>query len=302
MARDNVTTMIERIRRQLSSTVRLEVNQLGASISLIDSTVTLAHDLADSLREGAMLSIGSELFRVMGVNVAAKEVTVIRGWQDTEPELHPLGAEVLINPRFTRFAIFDAILQEIESWDPDLFRVVYVTLDSTDETQTVQLPALYADAIGVITVRANETARQSSSWPTRDFKLQRGGTDHPEIGDTGLIIRLIENNGFGREGKLHIQLAIPFDTSLITEASNLTADAGVHSSLLELIELGVKARLLADVESNRSQRLAQDEPRRAEEVPPNAAMSVSEAFMQRHARRRSNEVSRLRTRYPLRQW
>lgn len=303
MARTEVSQTIDRIRRQLNSTVRLEVNTLGGSITAGNTTLSFTYDLSNSLRAGAVLSIGTELLRVISVSTTAKTAVVLRGWQDTDPAIHAIGAEVMINPRFNRFDIYDSIIQEIDSWEPDLFTVTDVTWETTDSTQGVEVPLAQADAIGVTYVRRNwDDDDNSPVWPEYSYDLHRGRpTSLTPTGGSGLFIRFTDQLGYAYNGDVIAGLCIPYDTTTITEATDLV-DIGVTSGQLELIELGVKARLMADDEIGRSARNAQDEPRRNQEVPPNAALSVAQQMLQRYERRRSTEVRRLRTKYPFKGW
>src|SRR5690606_5762726 len=145
MSRSSVGNTVERIRRQLDAAQRLEINQLGVAADNSSTTITLAHHLQTSIRPGAILSVGRELLRVMGVAPATKEVTVIRGWQAAGAEAPDNGVEVLISPRFTRFDIYDAMVAEIESWNPKLFRVVSYEWAVADTTTMVEVPVEYAD-------------------------------------------------------------------------------------------------------------------------------------------------------------
>ncbi len=300
MPRDSVSSTIERVRRQLSSSIRMEINALAASVTTGD-TVTMKYDLQVSLRSGSVLSIGTELMRVISVNVASKEVVVLRGWQDTNTETHAADAEVLINPRFTRFDIFDAMTQEIASWTPDIFRVEYFAYASESNDEVIQIPTDQADAIGVISVRSNWTDGISQSWPERTFVLQRGQANWPNVTNTGLQIRVTDNMGRLHAGNVNIEVGVPFDYELDDEAE-LLSDRGITGGLLELLELGVKYRLMQDAEVARSQRNAQDEPRRAEEVPPNVAVSLASQYYEMYQRKRGIERRRILASYPLRQW
>jgi hypothetical protein len=305
MARDTVSNVIERVRRSLASTVRMEINVLGASLNDTDTTVQLSYALTKSLRSGAVLSIGSELLRVIEVDDLAKTVEVLRGWQDSSAQTHASGDEVLINPRFTRFDIFDAIVEEIETWAPDIFYVEHDELAVTDESYSVELPADKADALAVISVHRNWTEDDRAGvWPEMDFTLQRGTVGTWSATTlSGLLIRFTSGgSGRARAGKVLITLARPYDPSALTEDSDLFEDLGLDRSQMELVELGVKYRLMMDDEQGRSARNAQDEPRRNEEVPPNAAASMGQVLMQRYDRRRAQEMTKLRSRYPLRFW
>jgi len=302
MARTDVTQVIERIRRQLDSTVRLEINVLGGSLTTAETTVSMTYDLSNALRMGAMLSIGTELMRVVNINSAAKTVDVIRGFMDTEPEAHALGDEIQINPRFTRFDIFDGIIQEIDSWEPDLFRIVDLTWETTNDSEGVEVPVAQADAIGVAYVRRNWDDDDNAVWPEYRYDLHRGMTSMltPTEG-SGLYIRFTDNLGYAYDGDIIAGVAIPYDSTTVTEDVDLVS-IGITRSMIELIELGVKSRLMADEEIGHSQRGAQDEPRRNQDVQPGEAMSVAQIMLQRYERRRSLEVRRLRTRYPFRTW
>lgn len=304
MARDNVDTIIERVRRQLASTVRMEINVLGASLNTTDTTVQLAYALAKSVRSGAVLSIGRELLRVISVDELAQECVVLRGWQDSVAEAHDTGTEVLINPRFTRFDIVDALIEEIDSWQPDLFKVTDVEVAVTEDTTAFELAVEYADAIGVIEVRRNWTHNADTGvWPTIEYRLQRGtAAAWSAASASGLIIRIANAIGRAYAGSLLVKVAIPYDTTTIDDETDLIADIGIDRPLLELIELGIKYRLMMADEAGRSARNAQDEPRRNEEVQANQALSLGQSYAQRYERRRAQEVMRFRQRYPLRFW
>lgn len=306
MARSTVENTIERIRRQLNSNVRLEINTLGATLTTSTNPVTLSYDLANSVRSGAVLSVGRELMRVISVNVASKEVTVIRGWQDTDAEAHAIDDEVLINPRFTRFDIYDAIIQEIDSWEPDIFTTVDVTATVTGgETEGFEVPLAQANALGVISVNRNWTEDDSVVWPDMAFNLYRGRTASltPTTG-SGLFIRFTKNGGYAKKnGNVVARLAVPYQSSDITsEASDLVTDVGLTNSLIELVELGVKMRLMPDDEVARSGRGIQDEPRRDEAVQAGAAMNTGQAYLTLYNRRRAQEVRKIRNLYPFQTW
>ena len=302
MARTTVSETVERIRRQLNSTVRLEINVLGGSINTTDTTLSFSYDIPNSLRNGAVLAIGNELMRVVNTSTSSNEATVIRGWQDSDPAAHALGDEVQINPRFSPMDIYDAIIQEIDSWEPDLFYVDDVTWETTDATQGVEVPLAQSDAIGVCYVRRNWDENDSAVWPEYSYALHRGrpGSLTP-LGGSGLYIRFTDGLGYAYDGDVIAGLAMPYSTASITMSTDL-ADENVSRPMLELIELGVKARLMADDEIGHSARNAQDEPRRNQDVQPGEALNVAQMMLQRYERRRNIEVRRLRTSYPFQAW
>lgn len=307
MSRYTMGNTIERIRRQLNSTVRLELNVLGATLNDTATTLTTEYDHANSLRAGAVLSLGQELMKVISNNVTSKEVVVIRGWLDTRAHAHDLGAEILINPRFTRADIIEGIIQEVETWSPDIFKVADEVVSLAVASEGYEVSSTYANALGVIEVRRNYTEAESVVWPQIDYRLHRGrSATLTPTENSGLFIRLLPPGGAGylpAASQILARYAVPYNAQDIeSEQTDLVLDVGLDPSLLELIELGVKYRLMMDDEIPRSGRGMQDEPRRAEETPVGSTANVAQFMLQRYENRRNQEVMRLRTKYPFRSW
>lgn len=306
MARSTVQNVIERCRRQLASSLRNEVNVLGANLTTTETVVTLTYELQASIGPGAVLSVGRELMRVVAINAAAKEATVIRGWQDSDAEAHTSGDEVLVNPRFTRFDIYDAIVDEISSWAPNLYRVQSYQWTVTEDQETVELPTALADTLGVIEVRRQwSDDTDNTAWPRIDFRPMRGtpGTWSAAT-ESGLLIRLIPNFATMRAGTIHALIGRPFDvtTATLAEDDDLVADVGLAPSMIDLLVLGVKMRLMTDDENARSARIAQDEPRRTEEVPAGASLTVGQTLRANYARRMGDEMRKIQDKYRMRAW
>lgn len=309
MARTTVENTIERIRRQLDSSIRHEVNELAAPLTAVatDTTVTVTYDLPQSVYAGAIISIGRELMRVHAINRPAKEMTVRRAWQDSPLEAHAALDEVLQSPRFTRFDIYDGIVNEISSWGDRLFRVVsYEWASVTDEEDALELPLSLADAVGVVSLRRQWTEDSDrQNWPTLGFRLMRGDpATWSGASLSGLLIRLLPQNGVKRAGIIHAEIAVPFDVTTLEleESDDLVADVGLAVSMVEVVELGVKARIMVDAENSRSSRHAQDEPRRAEEVQAGSALTVGQTLRRNYEQRFAEEMAKLNRKYPVRAW
>lgn len=306
MSRHTVANVIERCRRQLASSLRNEVNALGSNLNSTATTLTMAYDVQNSISPGAILSINKELLRVVAVNVAAKEVTVIRGWQDSEAAAHVANDEILVNPRFTRFDIYDALVDEISSWSPNLFWVSSYQWNVTEDQETVELPASLSDALGVIELRrqwSDET--DNSSWPRLDYRVMRGFVGTWDAATTsGLLIRMIPNFGTMRAGKVMALVGRPFDVTTVElqETNNLVTDFNLSPSMIDLLVLGIKVRLMIDDENGRSGRFTQDEPRRAEEVQAGAALTVGQTLRNNYQRRFGDEMRKLQDKYRMACW
>jgi hypothetical protein len=299
MARTEVRTVAESIRRQLASTHRHEVNTLGALLTadVGDNVVTLSYPLSAGLIAGSVISVGTETMRVISVDPGAQELTVIRAWAQTVAvSAHALGDEVWVNPRFTGTDIIEAMHDEIASWDPDLFRVADDTVTVVAERETYELPAEWADALGVVRVRRNWTLDTSTSWPEMSFRLQRGTTAWEGATTTGILIRFLEPVW---DGRLHILVARPFDLSTFELTTDLETDVGLKVSMIDLLKIGARYRLIGEKEVGRSARDIQDEPRRSEEVPARAAADESNRLYVMYLRRKATEIAKQRRAYPL---
>lgn len=304
MARSTVGSVIDRTVRQLNSSIRNELNTLAVAVNTTSTQLTLTYDLTPALRMGSVLAVGLELMRVTNVNANTKTVDVIRGWQDSTAQSHSIGVEVIVNPRFSRFDVYDALIDELLSWQPDLFKVVSYEATVTNNQETFELPVSLAQAIGVIRVTRQWEGSDSSSWPHLQYRLLRGDAS-VWSGATlsGLVIRLLPNNNVLRNGKVHALIAYPFivDDSL-TESTDLVSDVGLATSMLDVLSMGIKVRLLTDDENNRAQRQVADESRRAGDVPTNRGLEVAQTMRGNYLRRYADEVLKLRTRYPLKAW
>lgn len=304
MARNTVGSVIDRTLRQLNSSIRNELNTLANNVALNDTQLTFTFDLTPAVRLGTVLSVGLELMRVLAVDTNTKTVDVLRGWQDSPIQTHTAGAEVLINPRFTRFDVYDAMIDELTSWEPDLFKVVSYEWTVEDDDETVEVPFNLRYAIGVVRLTRQWEGSDSSSWPSLKYRLQRGDPAVWSGANTsGLVIRFVPFNNVQRNGKLHALLAYPYIVGDdLEESDDLVTDVGLDRSMLDLLVFGVKTRLLSDDESNRASRQPADESRRAGDVPVNRGLEVAATMRGNYLRRYNAEVMKLRVKYPLSAW
>lgn len=300
MSRTLVSAAVQRVKRQLASSFRYEVNTLASDVDLTDTSVTLTYELPASLVSGAVLSIANEEMRVMSVDRVAKTATVIRGWNGSEALTHSINDEAYINPRFSGLHIYETLIDECTSWGPDLYRTLARVEPVADGAQTISLPVAWRNIFGLVDVRANcnHTHDNQTSWPRQAGRLQRGvpgtWTNGPA---SGVLFRLFPPI---YSGSIYFVAAAPLDVEAISWSSDLVDDVGLKPSMLDVLDLGIKWRLLGDSEAGRSARVAQDTPRRAEEVPPRAASDEANRLYPLYVRRKAEEIDRLRWQYPLR--
>lgn len=298
MSRTKVNSAVQRVKRQLASSFRYEVNVLLSAVNHSDTTVTFKYELPASVITGAVLSIANEEMRVMTVDRVAKSVQVLRGWNNSSPISHMADEEIHINPRFSGLDIYEALIDEVTSWGPDLYRTVARQESVSDGQQTISLPLAWRDIYGLVDVRRNWSEDSTTSWARVEGRLQRGvpGTwdDGPK---SGVLFRMFPPV---YSGSLYFIAAAPLGVDNITWYADLVDDVGLKPSMLDVLDMGVKWRLLGDSEAGRSARVAQDMPRRAEEVPPRSASDEATRLYPLYVRRKAEEIDRLRWQYPLR--
>jgi len=297
MARTTVANTIERIRRQLASGQREEVNQLLGDHGPTTPEIRFAFELPSGLRAGAIVCCGIETMRVMDVDLRDKKVTVIRGWQDSEGQDHKSGDEVWINPRFQPMDIYEGIRTEIASWGVELYDVIGGQSVITPGQNTVALPAELTGCYGIVELRSQaEAASSVSAWPRLPFRIQRGAGSTWSAAASGTLLRFTESVA---PGPAYVLAAMPFDVSALTPDGDLVDDIHLAPSMLDVVDKGVQLQVLMEAENSRGARTAQDEPRNAAETPWGAGLQSIQLVNAIYRRRKTEEAMKLAARYPF---
>ena len=202
MARTQVLATLKRIRRQLHSGHRSEVNLLSTGIDATTPTVVLQLTPGASVIAGAVLSVDLELMRITAV--VGSTVTVLRGWLDSTAATHDAVAEVMVNPRFALLDVYEAMIAEIDSWGPQLYRIETAELSIVDQ-EAVELPAEFISMYGLCRVQRKQDAA-ASHWPSHDVRLVRGGVGWTGASTSGLLLRLVNPV---ESGTLFVSAAMP---------------------------------------------------------------------------------------------
>lgn len=294
MARTTVSTTVQRIRRQLSSGLRNETNYLSAAINMFDTTLSLSLPITAGLTVGSIIYVDTEAMLVTAVSSANSTVTVRRPHLDSTSATHAINAEVVINPRFSPLDIYDALQDEIASYGPQLYRVDTAEFSVADAADTITLSADWADCYGVIDVRRKSTESDVTAWPRVNVRFQRLG---PSAFGGASILRIITPT---EASTVYVQVARPFVLTGFNAATDLKTDVLLPESMLDVLSMGTKMRLLVDSENSRNGRNIQDEPRRAEETPLGAVVQPFQFNNAVYRNRKQEEVNKLRALWPIR--
>ncbi len=296
MSRTSVENTLQRVRRQLNSGYRYESNYLSDAITSSQTTFSLSLSMHAGLQIGAMLYVGVEAMRVVATTPASQTVTVVRGILDSTAVGHLAGDEVVINPRFSPLDIIDSMLEEISSYGPQLYRVDDLEFTVAEVQDTLTLPTTWNDCFGVIDVRRKWTDTDVTAWPRIPTRFQRGDSNWSTTSGAS-ILRFIDTV---QAGVIYVQVARPFVVTNFDLDTDLVTDCLLPQSMLDVVAMGTKMRLLVDNENGRTARTAQDEPRRTEETPIGSTIGPLQFNNALYRNRKQEEINKLRAMWPVR--
>jgi hypothetical protein len=288
-----INDLVNQIDRQLLiHYVRPLYDYPAASFSNVQSTVQLS--VADNLSVGALLDVNFELMHVRSFNQNTRTATVTRGFLGTTAASGDSSSLVRINPRITSVAMYDSIVDELNSWDERVFAVVTDDVVLPSATATVEVTPtrvpyrlLFARLRGVSSedVRRHMRPRLYRSEPTAVYA-------------SGYTLGLPYTLSAG--DTLDVAYAMPFDTTALTSSSNLETTHGLTAGMLEVLKWGALARITAGKEIARLDTQTVARPDLEQAVPATAHLQASAQYMKMRDMAYDREALRLLGQYPWR--
>ena len=101
--------------------VATDFNASATSISFDADLLTQEEE--DMMDAGTIIECEQELMYCTDIDTVNNTITVVRGALGTEPTGHTTGKIIKIAPVFTRKAVFDAVVDQINNLFPTLFAV-----------------------------------------------------------------------------------------------------------------------------------------------------------------------------------
>jgi hypothetical protein len=284
--------LLERVNRQLLSGTVEEQNKLSSTVNSSATSIVTSYDL-NGLRAGSVFEVDSELIYIWAADSGTKTLTVERGYAGTTPASHSSGAIIKLNPRFPKAQMLDALNQDIEDLSSPLnglFRVITLTLEYNGSDRQINLTGA-TNVIDLVDVRLRYL---SDDFPyVSKTKLQR---DLP-TSDFASGYAIVFNEAL-MSGDLRVRYKAPF-ARVSSLSDDVQSIAGVPTSMEDILEMGVMARMLSTREVKRAFIESQGDTRRAEEVT-NGAMRDSFGNILRLRRDRIiAEAAKLSRLYPL---
>ena len=134
----NIGALVDRVFREYLEPAD-ELNSYTAVASTLSSSATtlsfdaslLTQEEEDIMDSGSVIEIGQELMYCTSLDTVNNFVTVVRGVRGTTAAEHTTGKIVKIAPAFTRLAVFNAIIDQINNLFPTLFAVETKTMTAS---------------------------------------------------------------------------------------------------------------------------------------------------------------------------
>lgn len=299
--------LVTEVYRRTLSSMREELNQLGADVNATTTSIGLASgQTLGSIQAGSVIECDYELMLVEGTP-SASAIQVVRGYYDSTAASHTAGAIIIVNPRFPAVDIIRAINEDIDDLSAPtngLFQAKEVTLsynpvlvgyDFTDTNTGVAVPS--TSLLDLLEVRVHDYG-PAQRWPVVPLsavRVQRQADT--TVFPSGMAL---EFNGFGYPGRpIRVQYKAPYTTPLVNAADDVLGVTGLHSQAHDIPTLGSTYRLMQFREIKRSFTEAQPEPRRSQEVPVGSSLTAMKGIWQHRLDRIAAERTRLGRQFPV---
>jgi hypothetical protein len=284
--------LLDRVQRQLLSGVVEERNKLAAAVDADDTSFVLAYELG-GLRAGTVFEVDSELCYVWEAVSGSKTLVVERGYAGTTAASHSSGAVTVVNPRFPKQQMLDALNADIDDLSSPvngLFRAVTQDVSYNGSDRQVNLTNA-TNVIDLIDVRVRYL---SDDYPyIRGVRLQR---DLPTSDFASGYALVFDEDCVS--GTLRVRYRSTFARATST-SSNIQTVCYVPETMEDILEMGVIVRMMASREIRRNFTEAQGDTRRAEEVPPGAVRDSISNILRLRRDRILAEKAKLTRQYPL---
>jgi len=286
-----VGTVVDRTLRQLMSGTVEELNKTVGALTAASTSIVFQYDL-NGLRQGGVIQIDNELMYVWEVSSGSKTATVQRAWNGTTAAAHVASSVAIIDPKFPRAQVLEAINAEIDDLSSPmngLYQIKSLELNYNGTFTMVNLPTT-DKIIDLVSVTVRYIA-----------------TDYPKITRCRLI-RDLPNDDFNagyairfdeqvRAGRMIVVYKAPF-TNVTTEAQNLQNIAGFPTTAEDILMMGAQIRLVSPREVKRNFTESQGDTRRSEEVPTGSVSSSINNIIRMRRDRITAEAARLARQYP----
>lgn len=290
--------LIQATRQHLFSGQPEQLNRLASGIDADDASLTALYSLG-GIQAGAIIEIDLEQIFVFSVSSTTKTINdCIRGFNGTTAATHSANAQITVNPKFPNARILQAInddLSDLSSPVNGLYQIKTVDITYNPVTYGYNLTSV-TDIISIAEVRFRTPGPQKT-WPQiNSYALLRNMPTTGQYADfaSGNAIVVYESAQPGYP--IRVRYRAPY-ASLTSLTNNVLTISGLQATAHDIPPLGAAVRLVAGREVKRNFDEAQGEPRRADEVPPQASLQSTKELIRLRQQRIMAEAARLVTTY-----
>ncbi len=289
--------LVNETKRNLYAGARDPMNKISGALDASQTDVTFLYELG-GIAKGSYVEVDVEIMFVWEVvNQSSKLVTVEREMLGSTAATHADGALATVNPKFSNFAIFQALnadLADLSSPQNGMFAEHNVTLTYNPAVMGYDLTDV-TGLLEILEIKYDQTGPERD-WPeiTRfDVKRESDTGDFP----SGLSLVLFQEGQSGQDIRVaYASHYVPFAD--LTD--DTTDDTFLQDTAVDIPPLGATMRLQSMREGQRNFNESQGDTRRAGEVPVNAQLAGVRGPATVRQARISAERSRLRKRWPYR--
>lgn len=274
---------------------RGHVNLLDGAINNSVTSLVLQWD-APPVTPGSWIEIGDELLLVTAV--AARTLTVLRGQGISTAASHSDQDLVVIEPRFPRSVISRALRDTIRSWPRNFYAVTQTEVTTTASGFDFDLAGSTGKDVHRL-LRVLRRARTGKTEPWVDITDGVSLARHADTGEYTSGNSLHLDAALGQVYVLEATYGHAFVTSTWASTTDVETTVGLTSTMLDIPPVGAAARLIRGREATRSSTFRQNQPRRAEDVPPMYLSRNAEMLEEFHQTRIADEVRRLQTQWDI---
>lgn len=306
---------------QLKGTTRDVINTVPAGLDAPAAgtieTVTFGYDVSPFV-PGALIVNGEETLYSLGItNLAASQVSVIRGFEDTTPQALAANGLVVVDPPWTRAMVLQRLKEEIRSWTPQVFRVKSVDipianayqrgydLGATGTDRIIELlrvtapqpPYIGSPGAWVLPSGAGNAPDVEQSNP--EFPAYYSDNANTTEFPSGRAMFITAPAPSWTVGNYHVVYACDFDVDdSWGESTDVISAVGIDESFLDLAPLGAATRLLRMLAPRRAMSTFQGQPREAQDIRVADILQAAQVFMASRDSRYGDYQERLRTLWP----
>ena len=287
--------LIEEARTRLLSGQEERVNRLDGAVTNNATALALKYAVTGAVASGVVLDVDLEEIRVWEVNGQSMS-TVERAVNGSAAAAHADLATVTVSPKFSRARILRAFNEELLALSSaGLYQMKKV--EFSFDASAAGYDLVGATAVNGVWMIEGKFPGLSRQWvQLGGWRLAREAntTDFPsgfalfpgQAGQPGQTIR--------------VWYKAPLTTLSTTDITATIASTGLAASAEDLLPLGAMLRLVPPRDVKRTFTEGQGEPRRAEEVPINAATQSISGLARFRQQRINDELAQLARLYPSR--